>query len=689
MAIAIKYLDEGQSLEQAKNNSNEEMSGSTKVLIETVLTMYDSLSNRTMELMREKTLRKQAERALQISEERWKFIIEEGAEDVWDWDIENDLSNHSKDDYSLFEVSSEITLKENHKSHIHPADIERVNKDLQDHLKGRTDFYANKYRMVNESGSWSWVSSRGKVVSRDENGKALRMVGTHSNITERELVSLIYKNSSQAMFITDRTNNIISTNPAFVKITGYSMDDVLGKNPKFLASGKQNKSFYKNMWDSLKQTGHWEGEVRNKRKDGKEYIESLHINTIVDANGEIDHHIALFSDITERKKTEETLRRVQKMDSIGQITGGISHDFNNLLGIILGNMDLLEYQVELDSKAKSRLADMRKAGDRAVALAKQLLGFSRRQVDKVIATNINHIIKSMDSLISRSVTPEVEIKYQVEKELWLTTIDPGDFEDVLLNMVINARDAMEGHGHLILKTSNTILDKKFCESNLGSSPGEYVELSVTDHGHGMTAEQQEHVFEPFYTTKPEDKGTGLGLAMVYSFITRSNGYIKIESEVDVGTTFHIYLPKEEIINNENQSSENKQENINKAQHNGNETILVVDDEEGLRFIATEVLEGLGYRVLIANNGIEALEQLKKHPIDLLFSDVVMPGGVNGYELAEQAVTEFPKIKILLTSGFEKDVSVNDSQKHLQSNLLNKPYSSTDMLKRIRTELDKS
>lgn len=691
MAIAVKHLKEGKSLEQAKNIANEEMSGATQILIETVLAMYDSLSTRTMDLMREKTLRKQAEQALQISEERWKFILEDGAENVWDWDIKNDSSNHSYQEASLFELTDSAQQKSPDKAHIHPADIKRVNQDLQDHLDGKTEFYANKYRMVNENGSWSWVSSRGKVVSRDEDGQALRMVGTHSDITERELVSLIYKNSSQAMFVTDRSNNIINANPAFTKMTGYSMEDVLGKNPKFLSSGKQSEDFYKKMWNILQTTGHWEGEIYNKRKNGETYIESLHINTIVDANGNIDHFIAMFSDITERKKTEETLRRAQKMDTIGQITGGISHDFNNLLGIILGNMDLLEYQVKLEDKAKLRLADMRKAGERAVALAKQLLGFSRRQTDKIIATNINVIIKGMNSLISRSVTPEIEIKHQIEPDLWLTNIDPGDFEDVLLNLTMNARDAMNGHGHLILKTSNSVLNKDFCDSNPGASPGEYVELAITDHGHGMTIKQQEHIFEPFFTTKEKGKGTGLGLAMVYSFITRSNGFIKIDSEIDVGTTFHIYLPKEhtEQTSEENLYSTKLSEKNDITKYKGTEIILIVDDEESLRFLAQELLQNSGYRVLTANDGLHALEQLSKEPnINLLFSDVVMPGGMNGYELAEQAKTKFPKLKILITSGYETHIAVSDNQKQFKANILEKPYSSLKLLKFIRAELDK-
>ncbi|NOQ82248.1 MAG: bacteriohemerythrin [Methylophaga sp.] len=321
MAKVVLAMESGEPLEQAKNRADEEMSGSMQVLINTVLTMYDSLSTRTLDLMREKTLRMRAEEALSRSEERWQFILEGGAEGVWDWDIEQDTVYHSEEELSLFDIVGDKTKGKGvkQKSNIHPADRDRVEADLHAHLDGKTEFYINKHRVLLDNGSWSWVLSRGKVVSRDEHGTALRMVGTHSDITERELASLIYRHSSQALFVTNANNDIISINSAFTDITGYSEQEVIGANPRFLSSGKHNAMFYQQMWEAINATGHWEGEICNQRKNGDIYTENLKINTVVGPNGLVDHHIALFSDITEKKKADELIVQHANFDMLTQL----------------------------------------------------------------------------------------------------------------------------------------------------------------------------------------------------------------------------------------------------------------------------------------------------------------------------------------------------------------------------------
>jgi len=319
MAKAVLAIESGDSLEQAKVRANKEMSGSVQILINTVLSMYDSLSARTLELMREKTLRIQAEEALSRSEECWQFILEGGAEGVWDWDIEQDIAYHSEDEFPLLNILGDKKKGTKQRANIHPADRDRVEEDLQAHLDGKTEFYINKHRVITENGRWSWMLSRGKVVSRDEHGIALRMVGTHSDITERELASLIYQHSSQALFVTNANNDIISINPAFTDITGYSEQEVIGVNPRFLSSGKNDDMFYQQMWDAINATGHWEGEVCNQRKNGDIYTENLNINTVVGANGLVDHHIALFSDVTEKKKADELIVQHANFDMLTQL----------------------------------------------------------------------------------------------------------------------------------------------------------------------------------------------------------------------------------------------------------------------------------------------------------------------------------------------------------------------------------
>jgi len=366
------------------------------------------------------------------------------------------------------------------------------------------------------------------------------------------------------------------------------------------------------------------------------------------------------------------------------LTGGIAHDFNNIMGIILGNVELLELQDIQDEKITKRLEPIKKSAERAVNLTRQLLSFSRRKSDQLSATNINDQLNEMKSLIVHSITPEIEVAYQFGDALWTTKIDPGDFQDAVLNIVINARDAMDRCGHLTIESTNCHLDEKYCSHNPEVKQGDYVQLIISDNGKGMSQQQQERIFEPFYTTKAEGSGTGLGLAMVFGFVERSKGHIKVYSEIGIGTTFRIYFPRD--YRAAELASEISEDN-NEYVLQGNETVLVVDDEEGLRELAQDTLEYLGYKVLVSKNGKKALQVLEENPdINLLFSDVVMPGGINGYELAEQAADLYPQLKILLTSGYTQKAVARNGQAKFASNLLSKPYSRQELAKQIRAML---
>jgi len=316
MALAVIALKSGSTLEEAKALSNKEMRGSMETVITTVLTMYSALSTRTLDLMREKNLRRQAERALQISEERWKFILDGDKENIWDFNLEDGSKYVLKDEISIIDIIQDNIKDKDSTTRIHPEDIESVKSDFLDHIQGNTKFYTNKHRVIKDNGSCFWVLSRGKVVSRNKNGKPLRIVGTHSDITERELASIIYRNSSQGMMITDLSNNIISINRAFTEITGYTETDVLGKNPRILSSGKHNKQFYNGMWESLNTSGKWSSEIYNKHKDGHIYCELLSINLVKNKLGITDYYVSLFNDITEHKKAQETIHKQANFDSL-------------------------------------------------------------------------------------------------------------------------------------------------------------------------------------------------------------------------------------------------------------------------------------------------------------------------------------------------------------------------------------
>jgi len=406
--------------------------------------------------------------------------------------------------------------------------------------------------------------------------------------------------------------------------------------------------------------------------------------SIIKQDGEPVLMRGYFFDISEHKQTEEALRRAQKMEAIGQLTGGIAHDFNNILGIILGNLELLERHINADEKGQKRINNIKYSSERAATLTRRLLAFSRSEAVSVKTADINSVINNMEGLISKSLTPQVEVKYHLDANLCKTEIDCGDFEDALLNLVLNARDAMAGHGKLSIETFNSTLDDAYCALNPGVVAGQYVQLAISDNGSGIPAEQQANIFEPFFTTKEQGKGTGLGLSMVFGFVTRSLGHIRVYSEPDIGTTFRLYLP---LSQSEVSSSEGV--NVDSAVlHGGKETILVVDDEQALRELVEELLQEVGYKVLTASDGQQALQQLEKEPgIDLLFSDVVMPGGLNGYELAEQAVAKCPGLKVLLTSGYTEMVVARNGQAQFEANLLSKPYTQADLTQKIRLCLD--
>lgn len=432
----------------------------------------------------------------------------------------------------------------------------------------------------------------------------------------------------------------------------------------------------------------YNAEYRFRRKDGT-WMWLLSRGKIVtlDKSGKPIRFMGTHSDITELKQTERALRRAQKMEAVGQLTGGIAHDFNNILAIIIGNLNLIEVEIKTDEKNQKRISAAHKAALRAADLTRQLLGFSSRKAENAAVTDINFLIKNMESIINRSVTPEVAIEFLFEENLWLTEIDPGDFEDALLNLVLNARDVMPNGGRLEIRTLNSVMDHASCAGVSGASPGEYVQLSVSDSGEGIDSEDMERIFDPFFTTKPQGKGTGLGLAMVFGFTNRSGGFIRASSRRGKGTTFDIYMPR---VKGEAVHPDSKQAPADKTRLRGYETILVVDDELELCNLARITLESQGYRVLTAQNGTEALAVLaEERAIALLFSDVLMPGGINGFELAKEAVSRYPDIRILLTSGYSEDASAENSNGIHSNHILKKPYSQPEMSEKIRELLDKN
>lgn len=382
-------------------------------------------------------------------------------------------------------------------------------------------------------------------------------------------------------------------------------------------------------------------------------------------------------------KAQDELRQSQKMEALGNLTGGVAHDFNNLLQIISGNLQLLARDVAGNEKAERRVQNAMAGVSRGAKLTSQLLSFGRRQPLAPKVVNVGNLIRNFDTLIRRALGEEIELETIVAGGLWNTLIDPGNVENAILNLAINARDAMQGKGRLTIEANNASLDDRYVKANRDAVPGQYVLLAVTDTGCGIPPELIDKVFEPFFSTKPEGKGSGLGLSMVYGFVKQSNGHIKIYSELGHGTTIKLYLPRstqaeDRIIEVENEKFEG-----------GSETILVVEDDEDVRDMAAETLTDLGYRVLKARDAQSALHIIESGiSIDLVFTDVVMPGPLRSPELARMARARIPGIAVLFTSGYTENAIVHGGRLDPGVELLAKPYAREALATKIRSLLMK-
>ncbi len=411
-------------------------------------------------------------------------------------------------------------------------------------------------------------------------------------------------------------------------------------------------------------------------EDQKNTAEALaHLNETLEARVE--------ERTSELLKAEESLRHSQRMESLGNLTGGVAHDFNNLLQVIGGNLQLLSRDLAGNDKAERRIQNAMTGVARGAKLASQLLAFGRRQALAPRVVNIGRLIRETDELIRRALGDEIEIETIAAGGLWNTLIDPSNIENAILNLAINARDAMEGVGKLTIEAGNASLDEEYARLNPDVTPGQYVLLAISDTGSGIPPDIIDQVFEPFFTTKPEGKGSGLGLSMVYGFVKQSRGHIKIYSETGLGTTIKLYLPRS------TDPEDAAVQMANGPVEGGNESILVVEDDEEVRETAVAMLHDLGYRVLKARDAQSALSVIESGlPIDLLFTDVVMPGALRSPELARKARQRLPDIAVLFTSGYTENAIVHGGRLDPGVELLPKPYSREALAFKIRSVLAK-
>ncbi|MFP3492723.1 histidine kinase famiy protein [Pseudomonas sp. SIMBA_059] len=492
------------------------------------------------------------------------------------------------------------------------------------------------------------------------------------------------------MIVTDPNapdNPIIFANQAFLEMTGYAHDEIVGKNCRFLQGVETDREVVNSIRDAVKNKQEFSTEVLNYKKDGSSFWNALFISPIQNEKGDVIYFFASQLDVSRRRDAEEGLRQAQKMEALGQLTGGIAHDFNNLLQVIGGYVDLIGSAVDKPEPSLERIKrsafHAKSAVEKASTLTKQLLAFSRKQKLQGRVLNLNTLVHLVEPLIERTFGNAVKVESDLDGSLKNCRIDPTQAEMALLNIFINARDALIGrHEPKVFIETRNVLIKDLATSYDGLLPGAYVSISVTDNGVGMSAAIRDRVMDPFFTTKDEGKGSGLGLSMVYGFAKQSGGAARIYSEEGIGTTLRLYFPVDSASVS---PDELRQKSDNQ---DGTERVLIVEDRPDVAELAKMVLEDYGYITEISLNAREALKRYEAgEQYDLLFTDLIMPGSMNGVMLAREVRRRIPSTKVLLTTGYAENSIERTDAGGSEFEVISKPYLPHDLARKVRQILD--
>ncbi len=579
---------------------------------------------------------------------------------------------------------------------VQTQDIEQMQNYFAVNILQKHEDFNKEYRIVRKSdGQERWVHGFGQL-ELNETGEPERMIGTIQDITGRKLAETELRKLGQAIeqspsivIITDTSGNIEYVNPKFTEVTGYSSEEVLGKNPRILQGGEMQKDIYVHLWATIRAGKEWRGEFHNKKKNGEMYWEDVRISSVTDAQGTITNFIAVKEDITLLKQVEEDknkleiqLRRSQKMETIGTLAGGIAHDFNNLLTPILGYSDMALMSLSEKDALYPDIRSILKAATQAKELVQQILIFSRQAEQEHKPLSLQLIVKEALQLLRPSLPATIEIRQRMDKNCCKVNADPTQMHQVIMNLCTNAFHAMEENGGVLtLELKQIHFDENMRKMHPELKASEYVRLSVTDTGIGMDPITVERIFEPFFSTKQVGKGTGLGLSVVHGIVRSHRGDITVYSEKNIGTTFHIYLPALSV------SVATAKEKVKKIQR-GDERILVVDDEKMIVQMLKQMLEQYGYTIIDSANSIEAYEAFCKHPqdIDLLITDLTMPG-MTGLDLARKMKQLRNDLPVILITGYSETISDEVKQRYGIRHVLTKPVITMEITDRIRGIFD--
>jgi PAS domain S-box-containing protein len=533
-----------------------------------------------------------------------------------------------------------------------------------------------------------WVTPLGRLPDGRQFILTMAVDVTHRKQVEEalQLRDRAIRAATQGIIITDPNqpgNPIVYVSPGFERLTGYSAAESVGHNCRFLQGKESDPAVIERLRAAVRAGEPCTVELLNYRKDGTLFWNELSISAVRDSDERLTHYVGVQTDVTQRRRLEEQFRQSQKMEAFGQLAGGIAHDFNNLLTIIIGYSDVMLDELPGDDHYHEPLREIQRAAERSASLTRQLLAFSRKQVLDPKVLDLNEIVRDTEKMLLRVIGEDVHLATVLCPDLKRVKADAGQLEQVLVNLAVNARDAMPEGGELMIVTKNVELDESYAASHAGVRPGPHVMLALTDSGLGMSEEVKRKIFEPFFSTKEPGKGTGLGLAVVHGIVKQSEGHIEVYSELGLGTCFKIYLP---IVAQSAQNATSLPSQ--KPAPQGTETVLFVEDEENVRLLAHRALQRCGYNVLVAGDPLEAVRISQSHDgiIDLLLTDVVMPT-MNGRKLAELLQPARPEMRVLFMSGYTDDAIVRQGILNAGVGFLQKPFTLASLGEKVRESLD--
>ena len=568
-----------------------------------------------------------------------------------------------------------------------PEYIPVLKQALHETLEHGTPFKVEA-EIVTATGRHVWGEVRG-LARLDELGERY-VIGTLLDITDRKRdedhrlrLAAAIEQATESVVITDAAGKILYVNPAFEATSGWRQDEILGSGLSFLSSGRHDGAFFDHVWATVRGGQSWRGQITSRRRNGTLYTEDVAISPVRNRKGEVTSFAFVTRDITEELAREAHLQQAQKIESGGRLAGGVAHDLNNLLSPILGYCELLLDEITTGDSRREFVEEIHYAGLRARNLVRQLLAFGRKQTLDVKGLDLNSVITHFRKLLRRTIRENIELETHLSASIAPILADVGQIEQVIMNLVINAQDAIPGAGRIVLTTSDAVVDDEFAAGHQGIKPGRFVLLRISDTGHGMDAETLRMIFEPFFTTKEAGKGTGLGLATVYGIVKQHGGSIYVDSEPGRGTTFSIYLPEGQPAAATSDTGARR-----RTVRRGNETVLVAEDDDRVRNLVVTVLTRNGYKVLAASGREEALQRLSEcgGAIDLLLTDVVMPGG-SGRQLHSDLVALCPQVKALYMSGYADNEIGMHGILDAGIAFLQKPFSVQGLSGKVREVLD--